>query len=137
MLLKLGKSFCKAGESSWAGGREGRRKWGSFTWFQVSGQNFCMSNSSQLQDPCGNIATRNPKYWVCMQDRSCQAEEWDFKAELKNRIMYLSLYRMCLLKSVGNMVLLITQIWPPFSLMVGEGRKALAAVEWQLFPPCF
>lgn len=36
------------------------------------------------------------------QDRSHQAEELDFKAGLKNRIMYLSLYRMCLLEVCGK-----------------------------------
>lgn len=61
-----------------------------------------MSNSFQLQEPCDNIASRNPKYWVCMQDRNCQAEEWDFKAELKNRITCLSLCRMCLLEVCGK-----------------------------------
>ena len=103
--------------------------------FKFQDKTFAASNSFQLQEPCDNIATRNPKYWVCVRDRNCQAEEWDFKAELKNRITSLSVHRMCW-KSAGNIFLLITQIWPPFSLVVVVVGKAFEAVEWQLFPPC-
>lgn len=54
------------------------------------------------------------------------------KAELKNRVMYLSLCRMCLLKVCGKHLFVNYPHLATF-LVVGEGRKAFGAVEWQLF----
>jgi len=64
MLLKLGKSFGKAGKCSWVGGREGRRQWGSFTWFQVSGQNFYVSNSFDSPETTSQPGIQNTGF-VC------------------------------------------------------------------------
>lgn len=71
-----------------------------------------------------------------MQDRNCQAEEWDFKAELKNRIMYLSLYRMCLLEDCGKHLLVNHPDLATFlSCDKGGEGQALEAVGLLLFPP--
>lgn len=129
MLPKLGKSFCRAGVSPWAGEREGRRKRWIFTWFQVSQQAFCVSNSFQPQEPSDSLPTRSPKYWICMRDRSCQAEEWDFKAELKNRIMYLSKYRMCLLADCGKHLLVNHPALATF-LTQGRGGEGRLWRQW-------
>lgn len=67
-----------------------------------------------------------------MQDRNCQAEERDFKTELKNRIMYLSLYRMCLLEDCGKHLLVNH---PDLATFLSCGKGGEGRLWRLLFPP--
>lgn len=127
MLRKLGKGF----SARLPGGREVRRQGGGFTWFQVSGQkNFFRSNSSQLQDPLDSIG--NPKSRVCVQDRLCQAEEWDFRQLWGTGRCTCQCAGCALLEACGKHSPRLGHLFP---LGLGRGGKAFeATAAWQWFP---
>lgn len=73
MLPKLGKSFCKA---AWGkGGKEATGRFHLVSSFRT--KTFAWVTLPSFKSPLTTSGIQNSR--VCVQDRRCQAEEWDFR----------------------------------------------------------
>lgn len=68
--------------------------------FKFQDENFCMSNSFQLQEPLDNIG--NPKFPGLCTGQALPGGRMGFQAALRNRMLCLSAHRMRLLEACGK-----------------------------------